>query len=957
MGWNPLDDIADAFRSGFEAIGDFFSDPLGAIEDIFNSTLDIMTLGAFSYAKDQIRGLFDFDIPYQDRTKLVRAPAGARQIVYGRARVGGQLVYIESWFDDRRFLTMTIVVAAHQVEEITAIYANGRQVASARASGNGRMPVVQDGKYNRAGEESRIFCWSADGTQAAAILPTVTPAGVPSNPPNWTSDHKLLGQAYVHIFCWYHEDKFESGLPKFEVELKGKNDIYDPRTGLSGYTDNQALCTLDALRWSRMLNVPDADIDMAAFSTAANIADELVASGVGTTERRYTVNGSIPFDRPPLEVISSLAKAGAGFPVYTQGQWTYVPGAYTAPVMTLDESQLIGGLSFQPGPGKSARHNKATGTYIDADQNFEVVEFSQLIIDAYIADDLEELEKTFEFALTNSGPTARRLAKISIERGRFGLTVSLVAKFKALRLTPGDRINLSIERLGWTPKVFRVEAIEFSFQSGVKLDLREDDPAIYDWAEGDVLALDPPPAIQIPDALEISPPTGIVVSEELYQTLTRAAIKVRMLVSWDADDDRVARGYDVQIRKVGAANWTDIVTFWQDNSVEINDVDDDDYEVRVRAINTLGQRSDWSQVSYTVIGKSAPPPDIPLLFVEKRILKWTYPSAPLDLAGFLVRFQNGDRQFWADATPMHEGIVTETLFDVSNFSGTKTFLVKAIDTTGNVSLNPAILVQGLGDAPVENVIQEVQEAPDWTDTTQAYSFLAKSAGVTEGFQVKSGGITEGFDVQSSASFTGAFVNANGHLEGVEIGGFYGETTSIFYSADPASDFYGAEYQSVEYKWTFEVLAADVGSSLTAEVILQNAFNQRFDYTPPNYTGDPLAFPGSIVAEQGIYQFTLAIPQQQLPSPPIVENVITRLDVGDIQERIGDVVIASGGTRLPIVRSYREIVVVNLTLQEDGGTASAIKILDKDELLGPLVQAYDDNDVAVSATIDALIQGY
>lgn len=953
MGWDPIKDIKDSVSSAIDSVRDFFSDPLGAIEDIFKATLDIFSLGLFSYAKD----LFDFDLPFQDRTQLVRAPAGSRQIVYGRARVGGQLVYIESWNKNRRFLTMTIVVAAHEVEEITAVYANDRKVASARSSGNGQMPVVNDGKYNVSGEESRIICWSVNGDQTGAVLATVTPGGVPSNPPNWTTNHKLLGQAYVHIFCWYHEDKFESGLPRFEVELKGKNDILDPRTGLSGYTDNQALCTLDALRWDRMFNVPDADIDLPAFSAAADIADELVASGVGTTEKRYTVNGSIPFDRPPMEVIQSLAKAGAGFPVYTQGQWTYVPGSFTAPVMSFDESDLIGGLSFQPGPGKSARHNKATGTYIDAALNFEVVEFSQLIIQAYIDDDLEELEKSFEFALTNSGTMARRLAKINIERGRFGLTVNLVAKFKALRLTPGDRINLTITRLGWTPKVFRVEDTEFSFQSGVKLSLREDAASIYDWAEGDVLEIDTPPAIQIPEALEISPPENIVVTEELYQTLTRAAIKVRMIVSWDEDEDRVARGYDVQIRETGSPTWVDAVTFWQDNSVEIDDVNDVPHDIRVRAINSLGARSDWASVSFTVVGKSAPPPDVPLLFVEKRVLKWTYPSAPLDLAGFLVRFQNGDRQFWADATPMHEGIVTETIFDVSDFNGTKTFLIKAIDTTGNESLNPAILVQGLGDVPVANVIQEQHEAPDWSDVSQDFNFQVRTGGVTEQFQVTTAGVSEDFIVTSTASFTGAFVNANGELEGQEIGGFYGETTSIFYAQDPLTAFYGAEYERIEYQWTFAVAAQDVGSSLTVEVLLSNGFNERVDYIPPNFTGSALAFPGAVTAEQGTYQFFFAVPQQQLPSPPIVQDIITRLDVEDIQERLGDVVIASGGTRLPIVRTYREIVVVNLTLQDDAGTASAIKIIDKDASLGPLVQAFDDSGTAVSATIDALIQGF
>lgn len=948
MGWNPLDSIKDAV----DAIGDFFSDPLGAIESIFTATLDFFTLGLFSYAKD----IFDFDLPFQDRSRMVRAAAGARQVIYGRARVGGQLVYIESWYRDRQFLTMTIVVAAHEVEEITAVYANGRKVASALTTGNGRMPAVNDGKYNTSGRQ-RLLCWSAKGDQTTWIPATVFPAGNAANPPNWTPDHKLLGQAYVHVFLNYDEDRFESGMPKIEIEVKGKNDIYDPRTGTTGYTDNQALCLLDAIRWSRMLNVPDADIDMASFSTAADVADQLVANGVGTTEKRYTVNGSIPFDRPPLEVVQSLAKAGAGFPVYSQGQWSYVPGSYTAPVMDLDESQLVGGLSFQPGPGKSARNNKATGTYIDADQNFELVEFSQLVIQAYIDDDLEELEKSFEFALTNSGTMARRLAKIAIERGRFGLTVNLVAKFKALRLTPGDRINLTIERLGWTPKVFRVESTEFSFQSGVKLSLREDAPAIYDWAEGDVLALDQPPVIQIPEGLEISPPVSITIGEELYETITRSAVKVRMLVSWDIEDQTAPKAWDIQFRKVGAATWTDAATYWQDTDLTIEDVDDTDYEVRIRGINTLGAKSAWLTTTYKVIGKSAPPPDVPLLYIEKNVLKWTNPNAPLDLAGYLVRFQNGDRRFWADATPMHEGIVTETIFDVSEYSGTKTFLVKAIDTTGNESKNAAVLVQGLGDVPVQNVIKTDNEAPGWTDTSKDYSFSVRTGGIIDNLEVTTATGNEDFLVTSTASYTGAFVNANGYLEAIEIGGFYGESTSIFYAADGTTAFYGAEYQRVEYQWTFDVVAADVGASLSVEVVLSSGFNQRVDYLPPGYTGSKLAFPGVITAEAGAYTFSFAIPQQQTATAPVVQDIITRLDVADIQERLGDVAILASGTRLPITRTYRSIVVVNLTLQDTATGASTIKIIDKNATTGPLVQAFNDAGTAVDATIDALIQGF
>lgn len=955
MGW--ISDVGDSIKDAVSSIGDVFSDPIGAFGDILEGALNFMTFGTYQFAKDAIGGLFDIQIPYQDRTRMVRAAAGSRQIVYGRALVGGQLAYIESWYNDRQFLTMTIIVAAHQVEEITAVYANDRKIASARSSGNGAMPIVIDGKYNTgSGDNIKAFCWSADGTQTSWIAPTLTPGGVSRNPPGWTSAHKLLGMAYVHVAFWYDKDRFESGLPKIKVEVKGKNDIYDPRTGTTGYTDNQALCTLDALRWDRLMNVPDADIDMDAFAAAANIADQSVAAANGGTDKRYTVNGTIPIDRPPLEVVTGLSAAGAGIPVYTQGKWTYVPGAYTEPVMTLDESDLVGGMTWQPGPPKRSRHNKATGTYIDAAQNFEEVEFSQLLISSYVEDDLEELEKTYQFPFTNSGTMARRLAKIDIERNRFGVTVQMVCKYKTLRLTPGDRVWLNNEKNGWNNKIFRVEDVEFDFSSGVALTLREDAAEIYDWEEGDALALDPPPAIQIPDGLNISAPLNLSATDELYRTLTRTAVKVRLIPTWEAPSE-AAIAYDVQFKLSSSEAWVNAATYWQDTSIEIDDVQDLSYDIRVRSINVLGNKSDWTQITYQVIGKSELPPDVPLLFVEKGNLKWIYRDEPLDLAGFLVRFQNGDRRFWADATPMHEGIVTETVFDVSEFNGVKTFLVKAVDTTGNESANAAVVVQNLGDAPVDNVIQTQNEFPGWTDVSRDFSFAVRTNGETESLHVVSGGVDEDFLVSSTASYTGAFINGDGYLEAQEIGSFYGDPDSIFYSPDPDSDFYGTEYQRVEYQWTFEVLAADAGADLTVEVVLSNGFNQRVDYIPPNYTGNKLAFPGQVAAEEGVYTFLLAIPQQQATTAPIIQDIITRLDVGDIEERLGDVVLAAGGTRLPITKGYREIVVVNLTLQDDGGTATRIKIIDKDATLGPLVQAFDDTGTGVSATIDALIQGY
>ena len=66
MSWfdDRVDDVKDAFSVG-SSFKEFFNDPLGALEDWFNTTLDIATFGLFSYTKDKIRDYVAGLIPEQ----------------------------------------------------------------------------------------------------------------------------------------------------------------------------------------------------------------------------------------------------------------------------------------------------------------------------------------------------------------------------------------------------------------------------------------------------------------------------------------------------------------------------------------------------------------------------------------------------------------------------------------------------------------------------------------------------------------------------------------------------------------------------------------------------------------------------------------------------------------------------------------------------------------------------
>ena len=600
------DDAKDWVSDTFSSAGDFLWEGI-------ESGLNFVTGGLYEYAKDQLSDFIEGLIPeqeFQDRQRTVRGGAEDRKIIYGTTRVGGQLVYIEDAAKDNIVLWMCFVIAGHECEEIVAVRANDEVIATSNGPGvNGYMNRTNNSFGNNT------LCWSVHGNRLAAFLPSINVTSSDNSyngtfqPPSWTTNHKLSYQTYVWIGLVFDDETFgDTGLPRFTFDVKGKNDIYDPRTGLNGFTDNQALCVLDALLWGRMFNANLSEIDLDAFAAAANLADENVTANAAGTEfeKRYTVNGSFSHNIRPIDLITSLSKAGAGYPFWLQGKWTYVPGAYSAPVMDFDESDLVGGLEFSAGPGKQGKSNVASGTYVDASQNYEVVGFPQIYVSDYVSQDGEVLEKDYKFPFTNSGTMARRLAKIDIEQSRYGTSANAVFKFRALRLTPGDRINFYNSRLGWNPKVFRVESSEVSWSSGVKLALREDAPEIYDWDETDALALEQPPTLSIPDGLTISAPSNLLFEESIYQSVDRLP-KAQLLVSWPEQPS--AEAYDIQYKLSSDVDWIDAGTFWQDNSIMMRDLVDGTYDVRVRSISALGRRSAWLEESYTLVGGTSDPVD------------------------------------------------------------------------------------------------------------------------------------------------------------------------------------------------------------------------------------------------------------------------------------------------------------------------------------------------------------
>ena len=62
------------------------------------------------------------------RSVTTREAAHSRKIVYGRARIGGNIVYLESTGTDNKYLWLVVAVAGHEIDAFESVWFNDKKV-------------------------------------------------------------------------------------------------------------------------------------------------------------------------------------------------------------------------------------------------------------------------------------------------------------------------------------------------------------------------------------------------------------------------------------------------------------------------------------------------------------------------------------------------------------------------------------------------------------------------------------------------------------------------------------------------------------------------------------------------------------------------------------------------------------------------------------------------------------
>jgi hypothetical protein len=335
-----------------------------AIEGIGAAVMLISSLALSSYqsgkAKDKQRD--QFNAAQVDRMANVVTTVARRELVLGRVRKGGPVVFRGSAGALSEKFLVHIALAAHEIDAVEGVYLNDVEV---NIDGDGNVLTAPYRQFSRETVTERItgtvlspitsieldheplpgtfkaiaqggsqqlpdteYAATVDGTTVTFDPPLESIADITYQwrmthyharlwwdlgdgtavadartmelfPDEWTADHR--GQGIAKLICEfnYNETAFPNGLPAITARVRGAK-VYDPRDETTAWSDNPALLARHVYQHSHFGKATVSEDEDARFIAAANACD---------VEHDYVVDGDT--ETRPLYTAGMVAQFGA----------------------------------------------------------------------------------------------------------------------------------------------------------------------------------------------------------------------------------------------------------------------------------------------------------------------------------------------------------------------------------------------------------------------------------------------------------------------------------------------------------------------------------------------------------------------------------------------------------------------------------------------------------------------
>jgi hypothetical protein len=894
-------------------------------------------------------------------------------VIYGERLVGGTRVFLDSGGGTtNQYLYMAIVMAEGEINSIEEIRIDDKAVTWASSLSDGTEVEVNSSDANFYKADPNVEGSSAeslirvephfgtDGQSASGILSALS---------NWGANHKLSGLCYLALRFKWNQDAF-TGIPRVQAKIKGKK-VKTYNGSLveqsASYSVNPAWCLLDYLtneRYGKGLAI--SSIDLQSFYDASLVCETQVTPYSGGSDINiFDTNAVIDTSRKIIENVRELVKGCRGYLPYSSGKYSLVIETTGTASITLTEDDILNGYNLSS-PSKNDRYNRVIVSFVNPDRNFQVDEVQFPPIDDSGLPSADQhatmknadggilLEGRFDFKTITSPYQAEEMAEIILRRSRESLTLSLNVSFDAYDLAIGEIVNITHSSLGFSAKPFRIIEITFNEDYTIGLSLVEYQASHYTWATKTQQATIP--TTNLPNPFNIQPPASVTLDDQLIQ-YNDGTVIVALDITIGASNDSFVDYYQVEYKKSTDSNY---IIYSQGKGLNhrvLNVIDQQQYDVRVKAVNTLGVSSTYVSASRTIIGAIEPPSDVEDLSCnivgQEAHLSWSQ-IPDLDLAYYNLRFSEATdgTADWQNSVALVEKISRPaTSITVPARAGT--YLIKAVDKLGNFSSNATAIISNVISVTNFNAIATQSEHPDFlgTNTNTVIADNTIRLDSSELFDSASGD----FDDEVTRFFDSGVANADFYASGnylfanvIDIGAKHTAriTASLTQTSDNPDDLF--DNRSGLFDTASSNFDGDTPANCNAHIEIATSDNNI------TYTAFQNFVIGNYTARY--FKFRVVLISRDLASTPVVSEVTVTIDMEDRIFSGNDITSGAGTYTVTFTNPYKSVNYAVGVTGEDLATGDFFVVENK-TITGFDLTFKNSGGTAISRTFDYIAKGF
>tara|TARA_Y100000361_G_scaffold99719_1_gene89510 strand:+ start:5448 stop:8165 length:2718 start_codon:yes stop_codon:yes gene_type:complete len=636
-------------------------------------------------------------------------------VVYGTRLLGGTRTFIEVEGATNQYLYICIVLCEGEINGINKIVVDDSDVTFTGSFAHGVQNTSNDSRFG-SNIKVQPFFGTDDQVQSTLLNEDQTW--------NTLTNRKLKGVAYLAIRLEWDRDKF-GGIPKIQAEVEGKkvktigSDIIFNTN--KSFSTNPAFCLLDYLmndRYGKGISIEE--IDLKSFYDASVVADQEVLPFSGASViPQFSLNVVLDTEKKIIDNVKFILRGMRGFLPYSEGLYRLIIETTGSSVLALNSDNIIGGVKLIS-EKKNTKYNRINIDYISPDKKYErdtlvfpETDSAHQTLKAADGGFLQELN--LDLNMITNPYQALQFAKVVLNRSRNQLTIECTVNHEAMNLSVGDIVDLTDTILGMSAKPFRVIGLSINFDYTVVLTLAEHQDSWYIFDPKQQVAV--VPDTTFPDPFSISPPGGVTLTDELI-AYNDGTVIVALNIAITASSDNFVDEYQVEYKKSSESDFKVHARGSELKQRVLNVIDQERYDVRVKAINSIGVSSTYvSSLNYLVVGAVAPPSDVTEFAVNivgsEAHLGWEQ-IPDLDLAFYQIRYSTVlQNATWENSVSIVEKVSRPaTTISVPALKGT--YLIKAFDKLGNASVNATQINTNITKIGNFNAVATQQEDPNFS---------------------------------------------------------------------------------------------------------------------------------------------------------------------------------------------------------------------------------------------------